>query len=145
MWRWCSQIASDYMKSSFNPLRLVSAPPPPLTSSAPLFSDQSLIVTLVNLAHGIQGCPKIISLDKNNWHFNFWRSFQSPFSLLLYTRTFLQHPLPKKCTSFFPPVVDPRILFPPSLLVTIFHSFLINVPIIHIEGFWNCIARIRPY
>jgi hypothetical protein len=30
MWRWCSQIASDYMKSSFNPLRLVSAPSPPL-------------------------------------------------------------------------------------------------------------------
>ncbi len=29
MWRWCSQIASDYMKSLFNPLRLVSAPPPP--------------------------------------------------------------------------------------------------------------------
>ncbi len=38
MWRWYSQIASDYMKSCINPLRLVSAPPPPLTSSAPSFS-----------------------------------------------------------------------------------------------------------
>ena len=39
MWRCCSQIASDYMKSCINPLRLVSAPPPPpFTSSAPCFS-----------------------------------------------------------------------------------------------------------
>ncbi len=38
MWHWCSQIASDYMKSCFNPLHLISAPPPP-TSSAPSFSD----------------------------------------------------------------------------------------------------------
>ena len=79
MWRWCSQIASDYMKSRFNPLRLVSAPPPPFTSSAPSFSGSVLIASLVNLTRGTQGCPKIISFDKSNWHPNFWRVF---FSLL---------------------------------------------------------------
>ncbi len=102
MWHWCSQIASDYMKFSFNPLRLVSAPPPPLTSSAPCSQTPSLIVTLVNLAHGIQGCPKIISLDKNHWHSNFWRSFSVSFFLYRSTPVhFSQHPLPKNATPFF--------------------------------------------
>ena len=138
MWRWCSQIASDYMKSCFNPLRLVSAPPPPPPAPPPLSQTSSLIVTLVNLAHGIQGCPKIISSDKNYRHSNFCQSFSVSFFLCCSTPVhFLQHPLPKKCTPFFPPVVNPRILFPLSLLVTIFHPSLINVPIIHIEGFWN--------
>ena len=36
---------------------------------------------------------------------------------------FSQHPLPKKCTLFFLPVINPRILFPLSLLVTIFSPF----------------------
>ncbi len=39
---------------------------------------------------------------------------------------FSQHPLPKKSTPFFPSTVNPRILFPLSLLVTIFHPSLIN-------------------
>ncbi len=61
MWRWCSQIASDYLKSCINPLRLVSAPPPPPHQVRPSFSGS---VTLVNPAHGTQGCPKLISFDK---------------------------------------------------------------------------------
>ena len=86
--------------------------PSPLTSYAPLFSDPSLIVTLVNLAHGIQGCPKIISFDKNYWHLNFQLVFFNLLFLCCFTRVhFLQHPLPKKCTPFFLPVINPRILF----------------------------------
>ncbi len=60
MWRWCSQIASDYTEFSFNPLRLVSAPSPP---APPLVLSVVLITTLVNPAHGIQGCPKIIGIS----------------------------------------------------------------------------------
>ena len=103
------------MKSSFNPLRLVSAPPPPHHQLRPLFSESSLIVTLVNPAHGIQGCPKIISFDKNYRHFDFWRIFFSLLFLCCFTPVhFSQHPLPKKCTPFFLPIINPRILFPLS-------------------------------
>ena len=116
MWRWCSQIASDYMKSLFNPLRLVSAlPPPPPPAPPPLSQTSSLIVTLVNLAHGIQGCPKIISFDKSNWHPNFKRVFSiSFFSAVLHLCIFRNIPCRKKCTPFFLPVINPRILFPLS-------------------------------
>ncbi len=61
MWRCCSQIASDYMKSCINPLRLVSAPPSPLPAPPPLSQASVLIASLVNLTRGTQGCPKIIS------------------------------------------------------------------------------------
>jgi len=81
----------------------------------PLFSESFLIATLVNPAHGIQGCPKIISFDKNYWHFNFWRVFSNLLFLCCFTPVhFSQHPLPKKCTPFFLPVINPRILFPLS-------------------------------
>jgi hypothetical protein len=46
--------------------------------------------------------------------------FNSLFSLLLYTRTFFAISFAEKMHSFFPPVIDLRILFPLSLLVTIF-------------------------
>ncbi len=134
MWRWCSQIASDYMEYSFNPLHLASAP----SQLRPLFSELLLIATLVNPAHGTQGCPKIISFDKNHWHFNFWLIlFRSHFSLLFNTRTFFAiTPCRKNTLPFFfqSSIWDP---FPAFFLVTVFYSFLINVPIIHIEGFWN--------
>jgi hypothetical protein len=61
--------------------------------------------------------------------------FQSPFYLLLYTRTFFPTPLAKKnalpffCQSLI------RESFSRFLLRHNFYSFLINVPIIHIEGF----------
>ena len=74
-------------------------PPPQLR---PLFSESLLIATLVNPAHGTQGCPKIISFDKNYWHFNFWRVFSNLLFLCCFAPAhFSQHPLPKKCTPFF--------------------------------------------
>jgi len=73
MWRCCSQIASDYMKSYINPLRLVSAPPPPLPAPPPVSQASALIASLVTLTRGTQGCPKIISFDKSNWHGTFWK------------------------------------------------------------------------
>jgi hypothetical protein len=84
--------------------------PPPLPAPAPLSQALALIVTLVNLTRGTQGCPKIISLDKVIGILTFDESFQSSFSPLLYTRTFSQLPLLKKCTPFFPSVNNPRIL-----------------------------------
>ena len=126
MWRCCSQIASDYMKSYINPLRLVSAPSPPLIPAPPLVSQAAaLIASLVTLTRGIQGCPKIISFDKSNWHPTFEKSLQSSFSLPLYTRTFSQHPLPKNA---LPPssVINPRILFPFFLSLQFFHPSLTN-------------------
>ncbi len=88
--------------------------------------------------HGTQGCPKIISFDKNHWHFNFWRTFSIFFFLCCYTPIhFSQRPLPKKCTPFFLQVINPWILFLLSFSLQFFHPSLKNVPIIHIEGFWN--------
>ena len=98
MWRCCSQIASDYMKFYINPLRLVSAPPPPLPliPAPPLLSQaRVLIATLVTLTRGIQGCPKTTSFDKSTWHSTLEKSLQSSFSLPLGTRAFSQHPSPK--------------------------------------------------
>ena len=129
MWRWCSQIASDYMKSCINPLRLVSAPPPPPLPPAPppLSQASVLIASLVNLTRGTQGCPKIISFDKSNWHPNFWRVFFNLLFLCCFaTRTFSQHPLLKKCTPFFPSIINPRNLFPLPSLLQLFHLSLIN-------------------
>ena len=120
MWRCCSQIASDYMKSYINPLRLVSAPPPPPLPAPPLVSQaRVLIATLVTLTHGTQGCPKTTSFDKSTWHSTFEKSLQSSFSLPLGTRTFLQHPLPENALPF-PSVFNPRILFPFSLSLRFF-------------------------
>jgi hypothetical protein len=81
------------MKSCINPLRLVSAPPPPpLPAPPPLSQASVLIPSLVNLTRGTQGCPKIISFDKSNWHPNFWRVFFNLLFLCCFaTRTFSQH------------------------------------------------------
>ena len=125
MWRCCSQIASDYMKFYINPLRLVSAPPPPLVPAPPLVSQaRVLIATLVTLTRGIQGCPKITSFDKSSWHPILKTSLYSSLFLPLYTRTFSQHPLPKNALPSSS-VINPRILFPFSF-VTVFHPSLIN-------------------
>ncbi len=99
MWRWCSQIASDYTEFSFNPLRLVSAPPPP---APPLVLRVVLIATLVNPAHGTQGCPKIISFDKNYWHPSFQLTLFNLLSLYCSIPAhFSQHSLPEKMHLLF--------------------------------------------
>jgi hypothetical protein len=65
----------------------------------------------------------------------FDESFQSPFFLLLYTRTFFATSLAEKMHSLFSASHQFENPFPAFLFVTIFHPSLINVPIIHIEGF----------
>jgi hypothetical protein len=97
------------LRTSYLPL-----PPPP--QLRPLFSESSLITTLVNPAHGTQECFKINSFDKNHWHLNFHLTLFNLFSLLIHARTFFATPLAKKCTSFFPLVNNPKILFPLSSL-----------------------------
>ncbi len=116
MCRWCSQIASDYTECSFNPSRLVSAPPPP--SAPPPVLVLVPITVLVNPAHGIQGCFNTTSFDKNYWHFNFAINlFCSSFPPLLHTRTFFAIPLAEKMHPFFPPIINPKSSFPLSSLL----------------------------
>ncbi len=45
--------------------------PPPLPAPPPLSQASVLIASPVNLKRGTQGCPKIISFDKSDWHPNF--------------------------------------------------------------------------
>ena len=118
---WCSQITSDYTECSFNPSRIVSAPPPPAPPP---------VLILVpyhrpsRQAHGIQGCFNTTSFDKNYWHFNFViNPFCSSFSPLLLSRTFSQCPLPRKCTLFFLPVINPKSFSPAFSFVIIFSLF----------------------
>ncbi len=76
-------------------------PPPPPTRSAPLSQASALIVTLVNLTRGTQGCSKIISFDKSNWHLNFWWVFSIfLFSIVLHPHIFTI-PLAGKVHSLF--------------------------------------------
>ncbi len=87
-----------------SPLTLCASylPLPPPTSSAPCSQTLSLIVTLVNLAHGIQGCPKTISFDKSNWHPNFWCAFSvSFFSAALHPYIFRNTLCRKNAFPFF--------------------------------------------
>ncbi len=100
--------------------------PPPLPAPPPLSQASVLIASLVNLTRGTQGCPKIISFDKSNWHPNFLTSLLQPsFYLLLCTRTFSQHPLLKRCTPFFRQLLI-RESFSAFFFVTILHLSLIN-------------------
>ncbi len=82
------------LRASYLPL------PPPLLS--PLFLESSLIATLVNPAHGTQGCFKITSFDKNHWHLNFQLTL---FNLLFFCYFmpvhFSRHPLPENAPPFF--------------------------------------------
>ncbi len=98
--------------------------PPPPPAPPPLSQTSSLIVTLINLARGIQGCPKIIFFDKSNWHPDFWRAFSVFLFLCFAPAHFSQHPLPKKCTPFFPSVANPRNLLPAFFLCYNFSPFL---------------------
>ncbi len=136
MWRCCSQIASDYMKSYINPLRLVSAPPPPLPAPPPVSQASALIASLVNLTRGTQGCPKIISFDKSNWHPNFWRvSSTFFFSAALHPHIFAT-PFAKKLTPFFHHSLT-RESFSRFPFRYNFSSFLNKCLLFTSKDFWN--------
>ncbi len=82
------------LRASYLPL-----PPPP---APPLVLRVVLIATLVNLAHGSQGCPKIISFDKNYWHLSFRLTLFNLLSLYRFIPAhFSQHPLPEKLHLLF--------------------------------------------
>jgi len=105
--RRCDADAVRSQVITWNPALTLCAsylppPPPPLPAPPPLSQASVLIVTLVNPTRGTQGCPKIISFDKNHWHFKFLtKLFNLLFSLLLYTSTFFATPLAKKMHSLF--------------------------------------------
>ncbi len=67
MCRWSSQITSDYADCPLNPSGLVFPLPP--FSSSPFSHSLPLSPSACYPAHGIQGCFKTTSLDKNYWHF----------------------------------------------------------------------------
>ncbi len=122
MWRCCSQIASDYMKFYINPLRLVSAPPPPLpphTSSAPSFSGSGAY------RHPRYSYTWYTGVSQNNflWQkylaFNFWK-----ISLIFFFFA-AWHPSRKNALPSSS-VINPRILFPFFLSLQFFHPSLIN-------------------
>ncbi len=100
-----------------NQIQIVFGPAPPLLSQA-----WSLSPPLFTLTRGIQGCPKIISLDKNTWHPTFEKSFQSSFFLPLGVRTFLQHLSPKMLSLLHHSVT--RESFPALSFVAVFSPFL---------------------
>ena len=99
--------------------------PPPLPSHQlrPFFPKLGPYhLSVFTLTRGIQGCPKIISLDKNTWHPTFEKSFQSSFFLPLGVRTFLQHLLPKTLSLLHHSVT--RESFPALSFVAVFSPFL---------------------
>jgi hypothetical protein len=59
--------------------------------------------------------------------------FYSSFSLLLHTRTFFATPLAEKMHLLFSACRQSENPFPAFFFVANFYSFLINMPIIHIE------------
>ncbi len=127
--RRCDAVAVRSQVITWNPgltLYALYLPlPPPLPAPPPVSQASALIASLVTLTRGTQGCPIIFSFDKSNWHPTFEESLQSSFSLPLCTRTFSQHPLPKKCTPFS---IShwPENPFPVLSFLTIFHPSLIN-------------------
>ena len=141
--RRCGAVAVRSQVITWNPTLTLYALylplPPPLPAPPPVSQAAVLIASLVTLTRGTQGCPKIISFVKSNWHPAFKKSLQSSFSLPLYTRTFLQHPLPKN-TLPSSSVIDPRILFR-SFFRYSFLPFLDECQLFMPKEFWNLPAN----
>ena len=137
MWRCCSQIASDYMKSYINPLRLVSAPPhPPRTSSAPCFSGSG------PYRHPRYSYTWCTGVSQNNFLWqkqlasNFWKvSLIFFFSTALHLYIFAT-PFAKKCTPFFHESLT-RESFSRSLFRYSFSPFLNKCQLFVYKDFWN--------
>ena len=117
---WVLVLVTEFLQ---NAVCYVDCPPPPSHQLRPFFlMPGRLSQPLLTLTRGIQGCPKIISLDKNTWHPTFEKSFQSSFFLPLGVRTFLQHLLPKMLSLLHHSVT--RESFPALSFVAVFSPFL---------------------
>ncbi len=99
--------------------------PPPLPAPPPVSHASALIVNPVNLTRGTQGCPKITSFDKSNWHPNFWRVFSSLLFLCCFTPVYFRNTLCQKMHSLLPSVINENP-FPALSFVTVFHLSLMN-------------------
>ena len=122
-----SQIAIDYMKFCINPLCLVyvPAPSPPPHQLRPFFPKLGPYhLTVFTLTRGIQGCPKIISLDKNTRHSTLKNLSNPPFFCRFASvhscNTFCQ-----KCSSFST-AQGPENLSPIFSSPQFFHPCLTN-------------------
>ncbi len=87
--------------------------PLPPFSSSPFSHSLPLSPSTCYLAHGIQGCFKTTSFDKNYWHFNFIINPSCPSSSsLLFSRTFFAIPLAEKIHPLFLPTINPKSFLP---------------------------------
>ncbi len=101
-------------------------PPPPLPAPPPVSQASVLIASLVNLTCGTQGCSKIISFDKSNWHPNFLTSLFQPSFLCCFAPVHFHNTPCWKNAPLSPSVINPRILFPLSFPSQFFTFSLMN-------------------
>ncbi len=112
MCRWSRQITSDYADCPLNPSRLVSPPHPP--SAPPPF----LIVCpyhrpLVTQHMVYRGVSKQLPLTEIIGILILQLTlFALLFLHCFFPVHFSQYPLPKKCTLFFLPVINPKSFLP---------------------------------
>ncbi len=94
-------------------LRASYLPLPPFSSSPFSHRLPPLSPSACYTAHGIQGCFKTTSFDKNYWHFNFAINPSCPsFSSLLFSRTFFAIPLAEKMHLLFLLTNNPKSFLP---------------------------------
>ncbi len=125
--RWCVTEAARLQVIMLTaPLTLhASYLPLPPFSSSPFSHSLPLSPSACYPAHGIQGCFKTTSFDKNYWHFNFAINPScSYFSSLLFSRTFFAIPHAEKMHPLFSASQRSKI-FPLSLFPLLqFFTFL---------------------
>ncbi len=114
----------------------ISPSPPHLPAPPPVSHASVLIANPVNLTRGTQGCPKITSFDKSNWHPNFWRVFSSLLFLCCFTPVHFRNTLCQKCTPFFHQSLT-RESFSRSFFRYSFSPFLNECQLFISKDFWN--------
>ncbi len=139
MWRCCSQIASDYMKFYINPLRLVSAPPPPPSPSyqlRPLFSGSG------PYRHPRYSYTWYTGVSQNNFLWqkysasNFWKISPICFFSAAPRPYIFATPFAEKCASFSHPSLT-RESFTRSFFRCSFSPFLSKCQLFMSKDFWN--------
>jgi hypothetical protein len=98
-----------------------------------------LIATLVTLARGIQGCPKITSFDKSSWHPILKRLFTLLF-LCRFTPVHFRNTLCQKMHSLLHQSLT-RESFSRSFFRYSFSPFLDECQLLMPKDFWNLPAN----